>query len=69
MTKEERDELCESIAAQIARLRDAKREDPELRVGFYAGNQGSILNAYREGDVSFDEAVALIEALAKSESE
>jgi len=43
------------INASILQVRHYKNEHPELKVGFYEGNVGSLLNAYREGDLSFDE--------------
>lgn len=45
------------IATAIADLRHFKEQHPALKVGHYEGNPGSILNAYREGDLTFDEAV------------
>jgi hypothetical protein len=42
------------------------RNDPESeRDGHYVNQPGSILNAYREGDVSFDDAVKEIRDLAR----
>jgi len=41
-------------------IQSYKREHPEQRLGYYEQSIGSILNAYREGDLSFDEAVAAI---------
>ena len=41
-------------------IQSYKREHPEQRLGYYEQSIGSILNAYREGDLSFDEAIAAI---------
>lgn len=46
-----------AVMDTIKELRQLKAEFPEHSSSFYEGNAGSILNAYREGDLSFDEAV------------
>ena len=40
-----------------------KQAHPEERCGYYPRNYGSLLNAYREGDVTFDECVELLKAI------
>lgn len=47
-----------AVADTIRELRQLKAAFPEHASSFYAGNPGSILNAYREGDLTFDEAIA-----------
>ncbi len=47
------------ISSLMDEVREAKRVDKELRCG-YQKNVGSILNAYREGDLIFTEAVPLL---------
>ena len=37
-----------------------KQEHPEEKVGHYPNSYGRILNAYREGDLTFDECVELL---------
>ena len=49
--------LTESVAKGIKRLRELKAKFPSLKSGTYVGVPGSILNAYREGDMTWDEAV------------
>lgn len=62
--KEEIHRLNQEIVVRMTRLRQIKQENPSLRVGFY--NQfGSLLNAYREGDVGFDECVERMEKIAR----
>jgi hypothetical protein len=39
-----------------------KREHPQERIGFYTSSYGSLLNAYREGDLSFDECIEHLKA-------
>lgn len=50
-------DLSNSVMQGIKDLRDLKANNPDQGSGFYAGNAGSILNAYREGDLTFEEAV------------
>lgn len=47
-----------------ATIQTAKAAHPELKVGF-GQNFGSILNAYREGDISFAEAVKACDDIAE----
>ena len=48
-------DAIDEISASILQVRNYKNEHPELKVGFYEGSVGGLLNAYREGDLSFDE--------------
>ena len=48
------------------RLHETMEKKPESeKHRFYKRNIGSILTAYREGDVSFESAVSLLSALKK----
>lgn len=38
-----------------------KEQHPEMKNGHYLNSPGSWLNGYREGDITFEEAIALIE--------
>lgn len=49
------DGMAEQIFERIQELRQFKRANPSIR-GAYSLNFGSILNAYREGDLTFEEA-------------
>lgn len=51
------------ISESLNRLRAAKAVFPQLKSGHYAGSAGSILNAYREGDLTFDEAVTELQTI------
>lgn len=42
------------------RIQSDKAANPETKLGYWL-TVGSILNAYREGDLGFDEACALLE--------
>jgi hypothetical protein len=57
----------ESITDKVDRLNELhqeiqkyKAEHPEEKLGYWQNTPGSILNAYREGDLSFDEAVEVL---------
>jgi hypothetical protein len=50
------------LNALLAEVQAYKNEHPETKLGFYTSSVGSVLNAYREGDVSFDDAVKYIKA-------
>ena len=53
-------ELTDMINESLSELREIKKRKPQFKVS--AKNEpGSILNAYREGDVSFEEAKTLLE--------
>ncbi len=41
-------------------IQNYKAEHPETKAGYYADDYGSLLNAYREGDLSFDECIVLL---------
>jgi hypothetical protein len=51
--------LCDFIVDAMAELQALKRVYPELKVGV-TNDAGSILNGYREGDLTFEEAKALL---------
>lgn len=55
------DQMAIEMNALVARL---QKKPKEARRGFQL-SPGGILNAYREGDVSFKKAVALLKRLAK----
>lgn len=41
-------------------VQEYKRRHPEKRNGYYPNVYGSLLNAYREGDLTFDECIELL---------
>lgn len=53
-------ELENRAMAAIGELRGLKEHFPQLRNGYYDSSCGSLLNAYREGDVTFAECVLLL---------
>jgi hypothetical protein len=55
--KERMHELNRQIMVGMEELRQMKKEDPSLKSGHYENSFGSILNAYREGCLDFDEAI------------
>jgi len=57
----ERYQLEANLNNAFMDLQRFKAEYPELKNGFYLNSPGSWLNAYREGDLSFQEAIELIE--------
>jgi hypothetical protein len=57
------DRITKQIAELISKVRQMKRENPVLRLGFYNSNYGSLLNAYREGDLEFQEAVRYMQGI------
>lgn len=59
---DEIDSLLLAIKVMTDRLRDLKSANPELRCGYYL-EPGSILNAYREGDLSFEAAKEALNSL------
>lgn len=61
------DALKDLIFKSIEELRTIKAAHPDFRVGV-RNEPGSILNAYREGDVSFDQAKEMIEAKRSDEA-
>ena len=58
-------EKIDIVNKLIREIRDVKVRFPELKVQHNPDNVGSVLNAYREGDLSFEEAVATISSLGK----
>lgn len=66
-TKLECDELVETINKTIKIVRNAKHRHPEWR-SYYYQDYGSILNAYREGDINFDQAVKAFQQVNTEES-
>jgi len=60
MTIEEKiDAKIEELNSLHKELQELKKEHPECTIG-YVLSPGGILNAYREGDISFDKAVELL---------
>lgn len=61
--------FCDAKTAKIAEgireVREMKRKYPFLKSGVNKSQVGSILNAYREGDLTFDECCQLLEAKQK----
>ncbi len=53
-------ELCSSIMSSMSRLREIKNNNKDLAVGINYASVGSIINGYREGDISFEVAVDLL---------
>lgn len=41
-------------------IQSRKASYPENKTGYYPKNYGSLLNAYREGDLSFNECLELL---------
>lgn len=58
----------ELMNALLNEIRDYKARTPSARCG-YLVCYGGILNAYREGDLGFDEAVKELEKAGSSSSE
>lgn len=50
----------DQIGRLIQEVREYKAAHPESLTGYYVNNIGSLLNAYREGDLGFDECVTLL---------
>jgi hypothetical protein len=48
-----------------AEIQSYKKEHPESRLGYWLGYD-SLLNAYREGDISFDDCVEAMNSKARS---
>ena len=53
----------------LVEIRALKSVHPGCRLSFSPYLAGSILNAYREGDLNFDEAVRAIENLTQKQAE
>lgn len=62
MTLEKRAILAkvEQINSLLQEVRAYKEAHPEAVTGFYESSYGSLLNAYREGDISFNDCVDLL---------
>lgn len=56
-------EQLNRLFKEIQAYKEAHREQ---RIGYYTLSLGSILNAYREGDISFDETINAIQATQSS---
>ena len=54
------EDLKSGIHESMVTLRQIKAETPEFRVSVNSTSRGSILNGYREGDLTFEEAVAML---------
>lgn len=50
-------------------IRAYKEAHPETACGYYSASYGSLLNAYREGDVGFDECIELLRKVPETETE
>lgn len=59
-------ELVETINAALFELREIKKRKPQFRVEV-RDEPGSILNGYREGDITFDEAKERMERVFLSQ--
>jgi len=57
-------QLEDEIFEKMTELRKLKNDNPKLKNGF-AFHPGGILNAYRECDISFEDAVKAINELKK----
>lgn len=55
-------EMVSKLNKVFQEVQAYKRAHPETKTTFYTNNIGSLLNAYREGDVEFEECIALIQA-------
>jgi hypothetical protein len=60
MTSRKVGKLVETINAALFELREIKKRKPQFCVKV-RDEPGSILNGYREGDISFDEAKERLE--------
>lgn len=58
-------EKVKQINALIQEVMAMKKETPELKNGYYPSSYGSILNAYREGDLSFTQAVKALRKVSE----
>lgn len=65
MTKDTMEELVSTLNKLHDIIKQAKEEDKSLANGFYLYSSGSILNAYREGDLSFNESVSYLNDITK----
>ena len=53
------------LFGEIQRYKETHREQ---RIGYYNASIGSIVNAYREGDLNFEETIEAIKAASKREA-
>lgn len=67
MNQKKVDELTNNINATLTELRELKKSYPEFRTSV-CNNAGSILHGFREGDIDYKEAIALLEPQRDSES-
>src|SRR6266700_3755267 len=58
----------DSLNKALLAIREYKKKNPKSAIPFYRTIPGSILNAYREGDIGFDECLDLIRAVNESHS-
>ena len=61
------DDCVEKINKMIKKVHEMKKAHPEDRLGI-TYNFGSVLNGYREGDLSFNEAKAAIEEICQKKN-
>src|SRR5438128_2249527 len=66
ISTEELTAKVEQIGALIKELREHKAEHPETITGYYLNSYGSLLNAYREGDISFEDCITLLAKVDQS---
>lgn len=52
--------LTQDVMRKIVELRRIKEQNPRLTNSYYPQSCGSLLNAYREGDLDFEECVELL---------
>lgn len=60
VTADNMDSLIGCLNLLHTKIREAKEKDTSLANGYYPSISGSVLNAYREGDISFEDAVTNI---------
>ncbi len=58
--------LQDQVDSNIIEIREIKNLHPKLKLG-YKVSPGGILNAYREGDLTFNEAVAELKGMIYDE--
>lgn len=58
-------DLVRQINDNLSTVRMIKDANPSLKVSVYKNNVGSILNGYREGDVTFEDAVSMLRIAEK----
>ncbi len=60
------DHLAKHVMETIIELRRLKEKYPEMANSYYPTRRGSLLNAYREGDLTFDECLKELETATMS---